>query len=95
MHLLAFGAAPVFSTFGASFNIPTEPRISLIRSNNGVVRLPYQGQTNYQYILRASTNLQSWTNLDAPFTGDGQIFRKLYPARENPKLFYRVEVVGP
>jgi hypothetical protein len=38
---------------------------------------------------------QTWINLDAPFTGDGQLFRKLYPARENPKLFYRVEVVAP
>ena len=55
-----------------------------IASRNGII-----------YQIQTSTNLQTWTNLDAPFTGDGQLFRKLYPARENPKLFYRVEVVAP
>jgi hypothetical protein len=88
MHLLALGAAPVAWVSGASFNIPTEPRISLIRSNNGVVRLTYQGQTNYQYILRASTNLQNWVNLttNVPLTSPTSFTDNA--ATNSPRRFY-------
>ena len=59
------------------------------------VEVEIASRSGVTYQIQTSTNLQTWTNLDAPFTGDGQLFRKLYPARENPKLFYRVEVVAP
>jgi Bacterial TSP3 repeat/Lectin C-type domain/Immunoglobulin I-set domain len=59
------------------------------------VEVEIASRTGVVYQIQTSTNLQTWKNLDAPFTGDGQFVRKLYPARENSKLFYRVEVVGP
>jgi hypothetical protein len=62
-HLLAVGSHFLCASFGASFNTPAEPRISLVRSDTGVVQVNYEGQTNFQYIIRASTNLPVWFNL--------------------------------
>jgi hypothetical protein len=88
LHLLALGAVPAFSGFGASFNIPTEPRVSLIRSNNGVVRVTYDGQTNYQYILRASTNLPNWFNLSTNVPLSNPTFFVDKAATNSARRFY-------
>jgi hypothetical protein len=87
-HLLAAGALLLFSAAGASFNTPTEPRISLIRSNTGIVRVTYEGQTNFQYIIRASTNLPNWFNLTTNVASTSQTFFTDKAATNSSKRFY-------
>ncbi|HEY0455194.1 MAG TPA: hypothetical protein VGE41_02400 [Verrucomicrobiae bacterium] len=45
------------------FNVPAPPLLSIIRSNSGVVRLNYEVQTQFWYVVRASSNGLNWTSL--------------------------------
>jgi hypothetical protein len=85
--ILAAGGAGLVSA--ASFNEPGIPaRLSLIRSNNGVVRLTYQGQTNFQYLLQASTNLSTWSNLSTNVMTNGLMTFVDNAATNNSLRFY-------
>jgi len=55
--LLVSGAA-----FSADFNLPSAPSLSLTRGSN-TMTVTYRGQTNFQFILYASSNSTSWTGL--------------------------------
>ncbi|MDB6033184.1 MAG: hypothetical protein JWM16_3522 [Verrucomicrobiales bacterium] len=74
---------------GASFNEPgVSGQLSLIRSNNGVVRITYQGQTNFQYIIQASSNLVNWSAISTNVVSSGPISFLDNPATNLPRRFY-------
>src|SRR5439155_17078273 len=46
----------------ADFNLPSAPSLSLVRGSN-TTTVTYRGQTNFQFILYASSNSTSWSGL--------------------------------
>ena len=60
----AAGAVLLFcsAAFSADFNLPSAPLLSLTRGSNNTT-VTYRGQTNFQFILYASSNSTSWIGL--------------------------------
>lgn len=85
LALFCLGSVDAFS---ASFNVPASPTLSLIRSNNGVVRLAYQGPTNFQYLLRVSSDLASWSTLSTNVASSNTMFFVDNAATNQPRRFY-------
>ena len=57
--------------------------------NTGIVRVNYEGQTNFQYIIRASTNLPTWFNLATNMaTNAATSFVTDNAATNSPQRFY-------
>jgi len=50
----------VVAACGATFNVPNPASLSLERST-GSIRIYYEGQVNFQYMLLASSNAFSWS----------------------------------
>jgi hypothetical protein len=74
---------------GASFNEPgVSAQLSLIRSNNGAVRITYQGQTNFQYVIQASSNLVNWSSISTNVMSNGPVSFVDNPATNFPRRFY-------
>jgi hypothetical protein len=55
------------------------------------IELEFLTQTGKSYQAQASLDLANWTNLEASFPGDGNVWRKLYSTRNQARLFYRLQ----
>lgn len=53
--------------------IVLRPAVSIAKSGDSTVRLQWQSQVNTSYQIQSSTNLQSWSDVGSPLTGDGTI----------------------
>jgi hypothetical protein len=74
---------------GASFNEPgVSAQLSLVRSNNGAIRITYQGQTNFQYVIQASSNLVNWSSISTNVMSNGPVSFLDNPATNFPRRFY-------
>lgn len=79
MLLLAMAA------FAADFNLPSAPSVSLTRGSN-TSTVTYRGQTNFQFILYASSNSTSWTGLVTNLCTSAQM---TFSETNRPIRFYK------
>src|SRR5437899_6539827 len=71
--------------FSADFNLPSAPSLALTRGSN-TTSVTYRGQTNFQFILYASSNSTSWTGLVTNLCTNSQM---AFSETNRPIRFYK------
>ena len=57
------------------------------------IELEFVTKVGTTYQLQTSPDLVTWTNFDSAIIGDGNIWKKTYSTRAQPRLYHRVESV--
>ncbi len=57
------------------------------------IELEFVTKVGTTYQLQTSPDLVTWTNFDTAIIGDGNIWKKTYSTRAQPRLYHRVESV--
>src|SRR5690242_7421721 len=71
--------------FAADLNLPSPPSISLAHGSN-TTTVTYRGQTNFQFILYASSNSTAWAGLLTNFCTNPQM---TFSESNRPIRFYK------
>jgi hypothetical protein len=69
------------------------PRVSIARTNGGIMQLAFNGSTNRNYLVQAATNLAApqWLAFTNVVAGTNAVFDDV-TASNFPVRFYRVQV---